>query len=65
VVSESHHRDDPTYNVTCGELEAKFKFFPSELVIHVLGQVFQALDDDRNLNQHVIHVDADAALLLS
>lgn len=54
-----------THNMTCCKLEAKFKFFPAELVVHVLGQVLKTLDNNRNLDQHMIHVDAYAALLLS
>jgi hypothetical protein len=49
--------------VARGEFEAKLELFPAELVVHVLGQIFEALDDDGNLDQHVVHVDADAALL--
>lgn len=51
--------------MTCSKFEAKFKFFPSELLVHVLRQIFQLFDDDWNFNQHVIHVDADATLFLS
>lgn len=54
-----------SYNVTCCEFETKFKFFPSELFVHVLREVFQSLDDDRNLDQHVVHVYADAGLLFT
>lgn len=49
--------------MTSKKFETEFKFLPPHFVVHIPGQFFESLNDNRNLNHQMVYIIANSTLL--
>lgn len=50
--------------MTGHKFKTKFKFFPSDFVVHTPRQLLKSFNHNWYFNQQMVHVNTDASLLL-